>query len=473
MRSLSHLWPLAALLALGCNADPKTTDDAGPPDAGEVQEGTPFVTQRLQIPARTPVDLLLVIDDSGSMCEEQNNLTRALNALPAELLEADLRAAVITTDMRNPERMGRFQADYARQAAPNCPEAPVVDGCPETLSPVLSAADADGCGDDRACRLAEMGTRLGCMAQQGTGGDGFEAGLAALRAATACDGPNAEHFAPCCVDGRFDPTCPQKPAFLRPEGLLVVLIVSDEDDCSDDPADPISRATNSTCEWDHARLVPVDAYRDHLAALKARPAEQIVVVPVVGPQAFDDAGRPVRYRPPAGDADVACLDENGAYDPALDPDGACCTAEGCPGMVQTTCESGLGAAFAGHRYLALAEAFGQPVTEEDATICVEAGWADRLTAPVSALHGVLCLDRAPACRRAVNFVSGDAGRPCDAAEAEQPMARSVAVSVNGRALGPGEYEVTPEANCPGGFALHLTEAPAPEATLIVRYVPEN
>lgn len=473
MRRLA--WVALAVAGLGCNQDPRGSDDAGATlDGGASMDGgadSPFVTEQFQVPARTEVDLLLVVDDSGSMCEEQNHLTQALRGLPQVLAEADLRAAVITTDMQDPARQGRFQTTYAEVGGLNCLEDPDVAGCPATLSPVLSAADAGECGDDRACRLQAMGTRLGCMAQQGTSGDGFESGLAALKAATACDGPNAEHFAPCCVDGRYDPACAAKPAFLRPEAVLVVLIVSDEDDCSADPDMPVSRANNSVCEWDRDQLVPVQAFRDHLVTLKARPDEQLVVVPIVGPPDLDAQGNVVRYRPATG-ADAPCLDPAGNYDPSQDPDGACCEGGVCPGSLQTSCESDLGAAFAGHRYLALAEALGQPVQAPEANICTLAGWADRITQPVAVVDGAYCLERAPACRRAVNFVSGDIGRACSPEEAQQPVGRSVAVSVNGRALGPDAYRVEATAGCPSGFQLILAERPPAEAAVIVRYVLE-
>ncbi len=82
-----------------------------------------------------------------------------------------------------------------------------------------------------------------------------------------------------------------------------------------------------------------------------------------------------------------------------------------------------------------------------------------------------CLSEAPACRRAINFVADDIGRACTAEEAMAPLGQAVAVSVNGRAQGPEAYRVEPDAACPGGVALWLTDAPMAGATIIVRYVP--
>lgn len=130
------------------------------------------------------VDLLLVIDDTASMAQEQAALADHFAALLADLDALDIawQLGVVTTEMGGPE------AGWLR-------------GSPYVLTPATPDRDA----------------AFASMVQVGTAGPGPEAGLAA--AATAIDlagpgGPNA--------------------GFRRPDALLHVVFVSDTDDQSAD-----------------------------------------------------------------------------------------------------------------------------------------------------------------------------------------------------------------------------------------------
>ncbi|MEL6180847.1 MAG: hypothetical protein AAFS10_17945, partial [Myxococcota bacterium] len=56
------------------------------------------------------VDILWVVDNSGSMCEEQASIREEANRFVQELADAglDFQVAVITTDMEDPTQSGRF-----------------------------------------------------------------------------------------------------------------------------------------------------------------------------------------------------------------------------------------------------------------------------------------------------------------------------------------------------------------------------
>jgi hypothetical protein len=139
----------------------------------------------------SPVDLVFVLDNSGSMEDE----VAELNASFGAFLEAfhdiglDYRIAVTTTDMDDPYHRGLFQG---------------IPITPDTLDPVLAFAiqtdlGTDGSGEER----------------------GFDAAMAALST------PN--------IDG-------QNSNFIREEANLAVVVVSDEDDSS-------VRGANTFANW--------------------------------------------------------------------------------------------------------------------------------------------------------------------------------------------------------------------------------
>ena len=248
--SKSVRWALVSLLAIGCvpsgssdgggnggnggnGGDADGGLDGGPVDESICRQGPPAL------------DLLLVVDNSGSMCAEQEAFAAAFGELDARLtaLGVDWRAAVVSTDM-NPGTgdRGRF---LARPAPPvpalNCIDQNGNPGVPDTedcqalvesgeLSAILQADQYDD-PEDRARHYR-------CLTTLGTQGDGFEKGLEAMRLGLSCDGPNAERFGDCCVDGRYDRACAGAPDFLRPEAVLAVVVISDENDCSDPASNP-------------------------------------------------------------------------------------------------------------------------------------------------------------------------------------------------------------------------------------------
>lgn len=232
------LWLLAAC---SDRLAPSTDDGphGDPPDAGFV----PLYINH-------DVDVLLVIDNSGSMGAEQNELAAALAAFVAVLerpdVAADYRIGITTTDDGNPwcgettPEEGALQLVSCRSRPEEfvldgpsidpIPEA-CVDTCPEALTEietVPSPVDGESGGLTAHGWLERIAGRtnlpagldivqaLGCVVPQGIRGCGFESPLEAmwkalLRSRTQGD-PNY--------------------GFLRDDAVLSIIHLTDEEDCS-------------------------------------------------------------------------------------------------------------------------------------------------------------------------------------------------------------------------------------------------
>ena len=183
-----------------------------------------------------PVDLLFMVDNSGSMEEEQNNLAANFGIFIDLLLltPADFRIAVVSTDMIDPLQSGRFQAKA---------------GNPKVLG-------------RNTQNLKQVFTE---NAKLGTLGDGFEKGLGAVEAALTAPLITGENA-----------------GFLRPDAVLGIIYLSDEEDCSHEPG-VIPEFNGDECVQNLARMTPVQHYVDALKRLKNNDAGKIFVAAITGP----------------------------------------------------------------------------------------------------------------------------------------------------------------------------------------------
>jgi len=160
-----------ALVLLGCGCSDF--------DVSRVEYEEKFV----QADTEVVVDVLFVIDNSGTMTEEQSALRASFEGLTSLLsdLDADYQVGVITTDVEDPEQSGRLQGDT-----------PIISPAVDDIEAAFASASAVG--------------TVGSRSEQG-----LEAVHLAMTDAVA-DGANS--------------------GFFRADAALDVIVVSDEDDHS-------------------------------------------------------------------------------------------------------------------------------------------------------------------------------------------------------------------------------------------------
>jgi hypothetical protein len=201
------------------------------------------------------VDILIVLDNSSSMAEEDallaNNLGSFIAILEAEDVNADYRIAITTTDAGHPgcmsstpergafmltpctSRLDEFvtdgEAGPADVRAVACTDSCSLEAADLAISATTTDEDStpqprpwlERNFDDRSNlpEGVEMADALRCFAPQGVAGCDFESPLEAMRLALL---------------RAKDPLDPAY-GFLRKDAKLFVLIITDEDDCSAAP----------------------------------------------------------------------------------------------------------------------------------------------------------------------------------------------------------------------------------------------
>lgn len=278
----------AALLAIassGCDA-PATT-------------GVEHQAYPLGASAPGELDILFMVDNSGSMLEEQLKLRKnftalidTLRALPGGL--PDLHIGVISSDV------GAGNLFISGNPACNRPggdkgEFQVKAGC--GLNGATSRFLVSSNNNTQKNFTGNLEDVFACMANLGTKGCGFEHQLQSVRVA-------------------LHHTTVTNAGFLRPNAVLMIVMVTDEDDCSGSPtadvfADPgfveqtgslrcniVSHICNGipvpTAEFTTplsncraapnggGRLIPVDEFTRFVRELKPNHPERIVVSAITG-----------------------------------------------------------------------------------------------------------------------------------------------------------------------------------------------
>jgi hypothetical protein len=189
------------------------------------------------------LDVLFVIDNSGSMSEEQQAVANNLSAFVSELrtrggVPQDFNVGVITTSVYQ-----YVVTDKPRYLWP---------GQAGLLQGTVSGSDP------------ELLTKFAALVKQGTDGSGQETPFEAVRLAL---------------------TLPSNFEFFRPGARLLVVILTDEDDCSELGGTPTVFVGDGTKDWCHdqaSKLTPVRTYFD---LFKASGRE--IVWTVIGPVGRD------------------------------------------------------------------------------------------------------------------------------------------------------------------------------------------
>jgi hypothetical protein len=203
------------------------------------------------------VDLLFVIDNSGSMADEQANLVAAfpgfINTMRQELASTEgYNVGVVRTDSNDLSCVnGRYGVLVTRNFTANSSNA--------TCTPYASGARYMTQDDDLAAKFS-------CAALVGTGGDGDEHPAESLMAALTS--PNTDPGE--CNEG-----------FLRDDALLVVVIITDEEDDHETAQDACNMMPSPGSAGD-----PPDWYQA-VVNVKGGIEQNVVVLSLVGPDGAD------------------------------------------------------------------------------------------------------------------------------------------------------------------------------------------
>ena len=227
-----------ALIAAGCAADDRDGDGSGAD--GDTDTDTDTDTDAdgdgdadgdadtdPSFGGCTKIDLLFVVDDSGSMQEEQtnlgNNFPEFIGVLEEYLTPAntqvEYRVGVTTTGVTRSftQNIPMFPNPVPMSSSGPDGELQGIDTCDLGEYPWL-----DGPGG------AANASTFSCMANQGTTGSGTEMPFAAMHQALLEDPDNAADVPAQSAAGN-----PNEGFYRKDEAsLLVVVFITDEDDCS-------------------------------------------------------------------------------------------------------------------------------------------------------------------------------------------------------------------------------------------------
>lgn len=276
------------------------------------------------------VDFVWVVDNSSSMCQEQAALADGfdvfLGSLESGLQELDARIAVVTMDLNGsagafafepPEKV-HFACGATQQiAAPSSDQCSAA--CGDHAKSELPAVwwqggvmcqcrqqcdvDADCAGLGQGYECVVIGDTSACKPPLGTDGCPDGATLRSLMPAEAAylTHDNARDLFGCVARAETNekagleqglgsvlsaldaagPQAVQAQHFLRDDAWLVVVFMSDEDDCTLKPWESFTKEQAVHCTDFPDKLLPIDSAVNRLKALKPRP-EQVIVATIVG-----------------------------------------------------------------------------------------------------------------------------------------------------------------------------------------------
>jgi hypothetical protein len=317
------------------------------------------------------VDILVVVDNSMSMEEEQASLSSSFPLLIESLLDPqdldsdtrpdhdpvrDLHIGVVSTDMGTggytisscPDPIEGDNGEL--QHTPN----PSVGGCEAAYPTYLSYESEEP--DVPAINRVTKGFE--CIATLGTDGCGWEQPLKASAKALIDhrDGVNA--------------------GFLRPDSILAVLFVTDEEDCSVasgsegifDFSDSSLGHMDLRCFNHPAMVEPIDTYVSVFHSLRADPGKLVLAFIVGVPQGEQCEG--------SGDAIPTCLEHPDMIERVDMPTTS----------ILPACTTPTGSAPPGRRFVEIAQSFGESALVQ--SICTD-DFGPAIQALTDKLHEVV------------------------------------------------------------------------------------
>lgn len=270
MRSIALRIATLTALAAGvasCNSHPLQP-------LGDVLDGT-RIEQSDPIGSNA-VDIIWVIDNSGSMREEQQELGEKFDAFIDELAElgADFHISVITTDVRDVSQRGRFQGGPGNVVSEQCRQPPADLAYCADLDLARFFLDADSYRNGDDLDRDRLTRDFRCLSFVGDCGTPYEAGLEALERSVSDELIDNDGF---------------NSDFLRDDAFLAVIFLTDEDDCS--TVDTFNPGRDADCYVDQFRdnLLSVQRVYDRLVELKDGDESRVLVAGIIGP---DDGREP-------------------------------------------------------------------------------------------------------------------------------------------------------------------------------------
>jgi hypothetical protein len=317
-------WIAWIVMLLGA-CDPVTP----PVDAGSDAD----LPDAVSAPPTDQVDLLLMVANNGPMTEEQASTVTEiprvvtvlasghdpLGMIPDFAPAGSLHVGIVDSNMGVGDVTGLarctpgFGDDGLMQIRARHPGT----GCMTDYSVTYPGQVFDFIAG-HTVTPAQFGTDIGCVITLGTDGGGcvsqLDASLKAISLTPRADGSSQvswtrpDYRPPTFYLGTFghgdDPAT--NGAFLRPESVLAVVLVTDMDDCSGNPRihspdDPAFNTVdlNLRCHTFQDELFPIDRYVDGFAGLRAFP-ERLVFGAITGvPPALSGASPTDILRDPA------------------------------------------------------------------------------------------------------------------------------------------------------------------------------
>ena len=181
------------------------------------------------------IDFLFVVDNSGSMADEQESLANSfggfIDSIQQTVMAEDYHIMVIDTDAGNAFLQSCFVICGILPECEGypCNNLPVAEGCDAALGTgLINDPSAKPCGVTGGHRYMvdgqpDLAGTFECLAKVGTDGDGSERPMEAmLTAVNALNGPGD------CNEG-----------FMRKDALLVVTYITDEEDDGESNGAPV------------------------------------------------------------------------------------------------------------------------------------------------------------------------------------------------------------------------------------------
>ncbi|MBX7190960.1 MAG: hypothetical protein K1X94_02825 [Sandaracinaceae bacterium] len=252
--------------------------------------------------ANGELDLLLVVDDSNSMAEEQALLHEQLPRIAAILASGDrdgdgvqdfpalesVHIGVTTTDLGAGSASGVPTCEPGWGDDGLLLDAPRASGSSSCASSYEPFAAYDESAPDG---LEGFVSQVACVANVGTSGCGFEqqleATLLALSPSAPTDWTAAGYVSPTFLGDRAPHGDGENGGFVRASSILAIVEITDEDDTSVldtglfEPSDPRFASTPLNLRGftygdpSHGVVQPVSRYVDGLAGLRSDPADLV------------------------------------------------------------------------------------------------------------------------------------------------------------------------------------------------------